>query len=348
MLWLAMPSGTQAAGAPTTWLRRLFEAPGYSVWLVGLAVALFGILVFGLQELLLGRYRLASDDPAVLADMRVALTHVVITAYLLTAYVHAQRTTEQSIGALLPLLRARGADELLGHARRERVAFGLSVLIGILVYVVVTTRFSPGPVYLAPTTWDPEDAWHRVLGLVMAVLSIRLVTLIVLESGRLSALAGAIERIDLLSPEAISPFARQGLTYALLVIGVVSVFALFLVDLRFLRLVGIVLIGTLVVAAVALLLPLRGIRGRIIAAKREELRWCRQQMRERRARLSDGAGADAASLDELVAWEARIQGVREWPVDVSTFKRFGLYLLLPLASWAGGALVERGIDALLD
>ena len=112
--------------------------------------------------------------------------------------------------------------------------------------------------------------------------------------------------------------------------------------------------ATLVVAVVALLLPLRGIRARIIDAKRQELRWCRQQMQERRARLPDashgshGADSDAPRLDELVAWERRIQEVREWPLDAPTSRRFVLYLLLPLGSWAGGALVERGIDALLD
>jgi len=40
--------------------------------------------------------------------------------------------------------------------------------------------------------------------------------------------------------------------------------------------------------------------------------------------------------------------VREWPFDASTLVRFGLYLLIPLGSWAGGAFVERVIDALLE
>ena len=39
--------------------------------------------------------------------------------------------------------------------------------------------------------------------------------------------------------------------------------------------------------------------------------------------------------------------MREWPFDASTLARFGLYLLIPLGSWAGGALVERLINAIL-
>ena len=51
--------------------------------------------------------------------------------------------------------------------------------------------------------------------------------------------------------------------------------------------------------------------------------------------------------NELVAYEARIESVREWPFDSGTLSRFLLYLALPLGSWAGGALVERAIDGLL-
>ncbi|MGH0036691.1 MAG: hypothetical protein ACQGVK_16835 [Myxococcota bacterium] len=343
-----MSGRAQAARAPTAWLRPLFEAPGCPVWVVGVAVAGLGSLAFGLQELALGRYPVAAADPNVLYDMRVAVTHVVITAYLLTAYVYAQRTTEQSIAALRPLLESDRLDAPLAISRGERVALWLSAPIAIAIFVLVNTRVSPGEVSLAPTTWDPEVSWHRVLGFAMAILTIRLSTLIVLESRRLSDLSAALRRVDLLSPEALAPFARQGLTFALLVIGSVSAFALFLVDLRYLPLVGLVLVGTLPIAAVALLLPLRGIREKIIEAKHQELEWCRERIRERRARLASGAVGDSTRLDELLAWEARIQEVREWPIDASTFKRFGLYLLLPLGSWAGGALVERGIDRILD
>ena len=36
-----------------------------------------------------------------------------------------------------------------------------------------------------------------------------------------------------------------------------------------------------------------------------------------------------------------------WPADSATFGRFSLYLLIPLGSWAGGAIVERFVDSLL-
>lgn len=340
--------GTYPLGVPLLSTRKLFEAAGRPIWLVGVGVGLSGVLAFGAQELVLGRLRLAAVEPGVASDLGVAITHIAITAYLLTAWVYAQRTTEESLGALMPLVDPRRVEGLLTLSRGQRSALAGSFFAGLAAYVFVNTRISPGDVSLVPSSWTPEVAWHRVLGLAMAVLTARLFTLLVIESGRLSTLAGAIRELDLLAPEALAPFARQGLVSALLVIGVASAFALFLVDLRYLPLLFAVLVPTTVVAVVALLLPLRGIRARIVDAKARELAWCRAAMRTRRARLASGPGDGSSGLDELVAWESRIQAVREWPVDASTFARFVLYLLLPIGSWAGGALVERAIDALLD
>lgn len=39
--------------------------------------------------------------------------------------------------------------------------------------------------------------------------------------------------------------------------------------------------------------------------------------------------------------------VREWPFDTSTVLRFARYLLIPLGSWFGGAMVERVVDTWL-
>ena len=53
-------------------------------------------------------------------------------------------------------------------------------------------------------------------------------------------------------------------------------------------------------------------------------------------------------MDELVAYLRLIEGVREWPFDVSTVLRFSLYLMIPIGSWLGGAMVERLVNSLLD
>jgi len=52
-------------------------------------------------------------------------------------------------------------------------------------------------------------------------------------------------------------------------------------------------------------------------------------------------------LAEAAAYQHVIEGVREWPFDSSTVVRFAIYLLIPLGSWFGGAMVERLVDSWL-
>ena len=82
-------------------------------------------------------------------------------------------------------------------------------------------------------------------------------------------------------------------------------------------------------------------------AKRTQLDWCRDALIRERTKLQEG-GAERSRIDEIVAYRDVVEGVSAWPADSATFVRFSLlYLLIPLGSWAGGAIVERFIDSLL-
>ena len=77
----------------------------------------------------------------------------------------------------------------------------------------------------------------------------------------------------------------------------------------------------------------------------------RRAIEQRGGELFDpaaGAAAGAPELPALLAWEARIEAVREWPFDTLTLVRFSLFVLIPLASWLGGAVVERLLDLALS
>lgn len=94
-------------------------------------------------------------------------------------------------------------------------------------------------------------------------------------------------------------------------------------------------------SAVALILPCLGAHRVLRSAKRRELVAVRGQIAEARHARED------TRLPGLLAWEARIEGLSEWPIDARALRRTGLFLLLPLASWIGSALVERLVDASL-
>jgi hypothetical protein len=42
-----------------------------------------------------------------------------------------------------------------------------------------------------------------------------------------------------------------------------------------------------------------------------------------------------------------VRAVPDWPINASSYVRFGLYLLIPIVSWAAAALVERFVDVIV-
>ena len=104
------------------------------------------------------------------------------------------------------------------------------------------------------------------------------------------------------------------------------------------------------VGAVTIVLPVRGVHRAIRAAKDAELLAVRAAIaRVRDAAVEGGAATtdDPLRLSGLLAYEARIADVGEWPFDAGTFARFSLFVALPLGSWIAGALVERALSYLL-
>jgi hypothetical protein len=110
-------------------------------------------------------------------------------------------------------------------------------------------------------------------------------------------------------------------------------------------------VPSVAVAAVAFVLPVRGLRRQIRARKAEELAKVREDIRRNRG-LAAESGTESAEaggrLPGLLAYMNQIESVREWPFDAPTLTRFFLYVAIPLGSWVGGALVERLLGAALE
>lgn len=334
------------SGTPPCWTRRLFEWPRISTVRAGLLLLGITCAAFFLQELALGRVAL---DEGRLGAMREAVIHIVITIYAVTAYVYSDQARDECLMRLRPLTAGGTEQASLSVLPAGRALLLAAGVAGSGLAVLMSIELGPGQdVSYDPRTWGPESGWDRVGALLMGFWTARLSALVLLDSASISRRATRLREIDLLDLTPLSPLTRHGLTGALLLIGSIATYALFLVDIRYLAIVGRLIPATLVVGGLALFLPLRGARTSIRRKKLEELAWVRDEMRAVREQIASGQKGDRAHLDELVAWEARIQSVHEWPVDASTYARFALYLLIPLGSWAGGALVERIVDSVLD
>lgn len=324
---------------------RAYDAlPGNPIW-TGIAFTIGLLSIFFVGRALVDGTENSSSD-----DLRVAVTHILMTTYSASAYAYLLITARKTTHDLSPVTRhlpnwPRIADRAGKHP------WWILLLVGTASYLVVgvavTNATTPAPVNPWEWQgWNYDVYWHRGTTVFFMWWVGCFCYVTVAESARLSKLSEYIESLDLLDMRPYQPLIRQGLTNALLVFGMVSVLSLLGVESRY----GPLLMGSwmtfIVVAWIGLMLPLRGIRKKIRAAKDQELNWCRRGLKASRDALKSGAG-EQQPIAEILAYRTMIENIRNWPFDSPTLVRFTIYLLIPLGSWLGGAFVERGLDLFL-
>lgn len=260
----------------------------------------------------------------------------------------------RDLEALRPALRGSPAQR---EALQSRIAEGSRTLalaataLGLAAGLAMT--FYPGvwAEGAPPGFAHPDLSWGLIRNPLLLIALFRAIACEIELTRTFSWVGREAVEVDLLDRRPVRPLVRRGLrTVLMLAIGIAITsplaFAPWKPDtwLAFLPI-------AFVVAACALMLPLRGVQQQIHAAKDAELDRVRARIRSEHAALLDAStGADPGRprLADLLAWEARIERVAEWPFDAPALLRFGLYLAIPLGSWLGGALVERMLDLLLD
>ena len=334
--------------------QRLHDAYPVPPWQVGALLFLALTGVFFVLEIALGRHRLiadlAPDDPG-LRNVRLAILMFLALSYAIAVSLHLVRRERESLAELLPHLRIAPAEaaelrELPGRFRRAALWRG--GLIGIAIALLVPILADPIRDLYDPREWDFEMYWHRILVFGLGWWLGRVTVLVVTQSLRMRALVERLPELDLFDPAPLRPFATMVSAHALVLAGVAGIFSLNLLEERFGAMVGVLLVMIAGLASLAVFGPLRGIRDRIVAAKRRALVWCRAELAAAAEALEQGRAQGAGRVADLVAYERRVEAVHEWPFDARMLRRLGFYLLIPLISWSGGALVERVIDALLD
>jgi hypothetical protein len=156
--------------------------------------------------------------------------------------------------------------------------------------------------------------------------------------------------IDLLDLKPVYAQAAGGLRVALVWIVGVSIAGLFFLE-QDARVILPILVTVSIGAAVggaALLLQSRKLSAQIRTAKHSELEKLEAEIRRLRDAMLAGGPDPPGRLADLLGYETRIRNVSELPFEMATVRRLGLYLLIPLASMTGGALMERLVGLLLD
>ena len=156
--------------------------------------------------------------------------------------------------------------------------------------------------------------------------------------------------VDLLNLEAIYASGRSGLSGSLAFFIVIAIAGLLVFpDLGSgLWVIGPIFMGNFGIGLMILLAPARKVRSLIREVKQEELARLEPLLRQARDDTLSGDASTQGRLTDLLAYKTQVESTREWPFDSSTLLRFGLYLLIPVGSMVGGALMERVVDLVLD
>ena len=136
---------------------------------------------------------------------------------------------------------------------------------------------------------------------------------------------------------------RHGARSALIWFSVAGAILLFFVGHNMNTLTFLILLLAALMGIWIFVRPMERVHRRIRAAKHVELEATRREIEAARLQAPHDAAA-AAKLQSLLAYEARIENVREWPFDQSTMVRVGAYLFIPAIPWFGQAFAQRLID----
>jgi hypothetical protein len=328
---------------------------------LGLGISGVLLVVFVFIGYMLGRWEqllaggdfdaLARVSGGILRDTRIAIVHCLIIGYLPAALLYVKRSGRRTVFRLQTALDCSDEEcaRLAGSIRLDPVGLGLFGLLGLVTGFGMPLLVPPVPEALwNPAGWSPEVYWHRLLGPIVSVLQWWLAYAIITVSVRLSRIARRLSRIDLLNLEPLAPFTQQGLTNALLLIGLLSLWSLMLIETGFGAVMAILCVATLLLVVTAFLLPVRGVHQCICQAKQEELSRIDRAISERRRMLmADGRRSPGGELADLISYRGLIAEIPEWPFTLSTYGRLFLYAVIPVVSWGLGVVVEEWIGSKL-
>ena len=330
---------------------RLFTRAPVSVPVVAAGLLGAYLLVAAVVFVSQGASEFSASRGSILQLVFFELLQGTIFVYLLTAEYLGWRGARRDLEELRDHLECDTAefDAILGEAFAERhLAHGL--------LLAATFVFAFGMVELDPAIWtqfrkppigSSAHSWavvrNTLVGLAMGRLVLAEVAWI-----RAFVSAGLRARVQLPQGTTHEPFVRKGLRSTMTWLVFSSLFSLFWLGGSPSTLNPVLFATSLSFATAALLLPMRQLKLRLAAAKRFEIRRIDVEIERERDALFAEPSPDGGRMASLVAWRGLVEAVREWPLSVPNLFRFGLFILLGLGSWLGGALVERGLDTWLN
>jgi hypothetical protein len=330
------------------WFLRLVDSSPLGVIGTGVAIVVVWVCVDALLHLWI--------TPVILGiePMARALYFGCLIGYSICAASWVNRGALEDLDSLRPVFppSSEGHDAAVDKLRR--VPVGTFVCVHVVAALVTLTLGRIGPVS-REVVWTENITpgiffwWIQMAATWLVVLPV--LYLGVREVGCFWRIGRRDVDVDLLELEALAPFARFGLRLAGSLLLASAFFVLMLVGLQGagtnLWFSLLLFVPTWLLALVALIVPSWGVQQAVRDAKQQEVVRVSRAIHGEVDALTHSPIAHAAeslSVVDLLAYRDRTAGLREWPFDGRVLRTFGLYMLIPLLSWVGGALVERSID----
>jgi len=338
---------------------RLFEAfDATPAWIVGAGVAFAFAAAFVALDLWDGNLDAVLDGRIPLWQ-HVEIRSALVVSALLAGVVAIQRYEELGMRSDLERLRSqlRGAGsradfDAFAARPAPRLLDAAGATGALMITAIVPTLYLDPLRFTRLETYAmPSVIFDLAVGAVLGWTAFRALVAGIVQDRAFARLSRRVTRIDLLDLRPLHAFVRRSLRRTLRWLLLVSLAGLAFVDAGWVQPPATTLTALVGLAAYSFLQPVHAIHRRIREEKQTALERLRAEIRREWRRVeARGEGSDlpGGRLADLLAWEARIAAAPEWPLDTTTLLRFGLYLLLPIGSWLGGAFVERAVDLALD
>ena len=262
-----------------------------------------------------------------------------LTPYLLMcllASIRANNCTHQQFGNL------PSADTNMNRYRFIRW-WPVAVLIGIAFAIFENINW---PAFrFQPTDPDFLTSIMLVFGQILLWSIVFLVLFVNSHECWVLGKLGKSVPIDLYQIDTLNGFGRAGLNSFLMVVGALAITTVQSIDQEF-RAINYIngLIVGLPAALLMVNLPIWSLHRRLLKAKATAL----AEIDEAIANANKTVEAEnLLALNALLTRREYIKGLRNWPMDLSTFSRLLLYVFIPPLAWVGAALVELMLDSYL-
>lgn len=320
--------------------QRLFALSPFNLWITG--VALYAILI--------GAYALAAADggvawltntakgPALASSPRVAS----ILALILVAVLVVQRYTRlKDLEDAPAVTRGLITGAIWRPYRQVTNRLRLWGLFGMVAGAGWT-------LFLLARQGVPVAVvvWFTVVGALLGGAFFRGLEL---SRGAAAYVRSVIDnemRIDLLRIDRLYPWGRSAARTALVWFTVSATCCLFFVGGGLTVAVVAAPLGAMLLGFWAFLGTLLAIHRKIRGAKAEELDRLRDEIDLAKAELMTDPSA-APKLQGLLAYEARIDGAREWPFNPTILMRLGASALILTIPWFGAAFASLVVEHVL-